>query len=285
MNHRICLAVLLPALLITACERSDIGTFKDEMTSVRFAYLRSETDTVKGADYSAPDSTLKIAVSFLDYPGRTELIYRIPLVVVGTPADRERNIGYEVLPSSQAEDYEIIGASIPANSHVGAISVRLKKTDKLNDSTYTLNLRLTAEGALPTGPDRFVRAQLMWNNLIPAPPQRNLRVTYNMLVKSPLNFASSSTTCYSPNAMHAIVEALQWNDWDDAEKHGNKANGKSYGSYKYLPQFRWIYADSSYKGYAATLKDYLADYEKTHGQPLRHDAGKLKGQPVEARSY
>lgn len=100
------------------------------------------------------------------------------------------------------------------------------------------------------------------------------------------SFVSTSKACYSPNAMRAIVGATGWDDWDSYEVHGAKYNNPTkYKSYKYLPLYTWIYADNSYKGYAAKLKDWLKAYEESHGAPLLHDAGSLKGKPVQAREF
>ena len=107
-----------------------------------------------------------------------------------------------------------------------------------------------------------------------------------MLIKGMRSFVSTSKACYSPNAMRAIVGATGWNDWDSYEVHGAKYNNPTtYKSYKYLPRYSWIYADNSYKGYAAKLKDWLKAYEESHGEPLLHDAGSLKGKPVQARDF
>jgi hypothetical protein len=127
---------------------------------------------------------------------------------------------------------------------------------------------------------------LSWNNAIPMPTNSNFIRTYNMLIKSSLSFISTSTSNYSPNALKAIVAALGWNDWDDYSVHGSKYNSPATGSYKYLPRYTWIYIDNSYKSYALKLADYINSYNTAHPEaPLRHDAGALKGQLIEARSY
>ena len=97
---------------------------------------------------------------------------------------------------------------------------------------------------------------------------------------------SISKACYSPNAMKAIVAATGWNDWDDVSVHGSQANVlAAYKNYKYLPNYAWIYIDNSYLGYQAKLNDWLQEYKEKNGTPLLHDAGSLKGKPVEARGY
>ena len=95
---------------------------------------------------------------------------------------------------------------------------------------------------------------------------------------------STSINNYSTSAHMAIVEALGWNDWGNAEIHGTQANPANYDNYyDYLPNFNYIYSNEHYKIYAKKLDAYLKEYEAEHGEPLLHDGGGLVGQPVQAR--
>ncbi len=290
MKNIAILLMAFTAFMLSSCGKDDIDTFDKERASVRFAAMvvnvSHETDGVSEASYDSNDSLLNNDISFLNHQEVDEYVYDIPLTLIGKTADHDRIVAYEVLPEGDAKDYEITEAVVPANSYKGHIRIVLKKNDELSEKTYVLYLRLKAGDELALGPKEYLKARVSWNNQIPVPPHNNLRRTYNMLVKSSLGFTSTSMAYYSPNAMRAIMAALNWNDWDNAAIHGNKANtAAAYANYKYLPQYRWIYNDNSYKGYAATFNDYLRQYERQHGKPLLHDAGTGKGQPVEARSY
>ncbi|PTL33903.1 DUF4843 domain-containing protein [Prevotella sp. oral taxon 376] len=274
--------------LILSCSKDEINTYNESKDAVRFAaniQIRShETDSVNGS-YMSVDSLLECNFSFIEYPDSESFTYDIPLTLIGKIADHDRIVKYKVESKSNAADYEIKEALIPAKKYTGHIRVILKNTTELNDTTYQLFIQLLSSADLKVGPSNYSKAKLTWNNQIPYPPHNNLRRSYNMLVYSTLNFVSTSAAIVSPNALRAIVAATGWNDWDNTDIHGNRANGPAYGYYKYLPQYRWIYTGNSYKGYAAKLGDYLMKYKKEHGSPLLHDAGSYKGQPIQARTY
>lgn len=284
----------IAGLMLTSCSKDDIDTYSTEYDTVRFASTGGsllskvtghgyEMDSISGTYYS--DSVFYSTFSFIDYPDSDAVNYDFPVMLVGKTADYDRTVNYEVDNVGGAKDYEVVQAVIPANSTHGYIRLRLNLNEELSDSTYEINFHLLPSKDFITPPPAYSHANFLWNNQIPLPQSSNLRRTYNMLIQSPINYLATSNRYISPNAMRAIVAALGWNDWDDAVKHGSKANGASAGYYKYLPQYRWLYADNSYQGYAAIIGRWLDDYEKTHGHPLLHDAGVLRGQPVQARSY
>lgn len=274
--------------LMLSCSKDEINTYNESKDAVRFAANiqigSHETDSVNGS-YMSVDSLLECNFSFIEYPDSESFTYDIPLTLIGKIADHDRIVKYKVESKSNAADYEIKEALIPAKKYTGHIRVILKNTTELNDTTYQLFIQLLSSADLKVGPSNYSKAKLTWNNQIPYPPHNNLRRSYNMLVYSTLNFVSTSAEIVSPNALRAIVAATGWNDWDNTDIHGNRTNGPAYGYYKYLPQYRWIYTGNSYKGYAAKLGDYLMKYEKEHGSPLLHDAGSYKGQPIQARTY
>lgn len=274
--------------LILSCNKDEVNTYNESEDAVRFAANiqtgSHETDSINGS-YTHADELLECNFSFVEYPTLESFTYDIPLTLIGKVANRDRMVQYEIESKSNAADYEIQEAVIPVGKHTGYIRIVLKNTTELNDTTYQLFLRLISSPDLKVGPSNYSKAKLTWNNQIPYPSHNNLRRSYNMLVYSNLNFVSTSATIISPNALRAIVAATGWNNWDNTDIHGNRANGAAYKFYKFLPQYRWLYADNSYKGYAARLKDYLKKYEKDHGKPLLHDAGAYKGHPIQARSY
>lgn len=276
-------------MALASCSKDDIDTYSESEAGARF--LTSEMTVVEskmgGTNYSGSDDMYYDNYSFLDNQLASSYDCDITVVLIGKPAATDRTVGYEIINSTAPEgSYEIVESVIPADSIYGHIRVKLYNVEELCDSTYELTLRIVGNDQLAAGPKEYVTAHLTWNNQIPEPPVNNLVRTYNMLIKGMASFISTSKSCYSPNALRAIVAATGWNDWDDYSVHGvYYNNATSYKGYKYLPRYQAIYADNSYKGYAAKVADWLAEYEKEHGTKLLHDAGSLKGKPVEARAY
>jgi hypothetical protein len=277
--------VLTALLFVTvSCETDDIGFYNEEYNSVRFPI--STLFSWEPSGYDA--GVFFAAYSFIETPFIDDAIYDLPVMLIGQQSNVERKVSYRIdeeKSTAPAGSYNILGAVIPPDTTVGYIRVQIFNREELNDTTYQLSLILQESDQLSLGLE-CVNAILSWNNSIPMPSHNNLRRTYNMLIKSSLNFISTSTANYSPNALKAIVAALGWNDWDDQEKHGAKYNSATYGSYKYLPRYNMIYTDNSYKAYAFKLANYIKAYNEANPDALlRHDAGGLKGELIEARSY
>lgn len=280
---------LIMSLMIgfNSCDTDDIGYFKEGYDAVRFP-----STTLYGlerAGYNSESQLFLAAFSFIDSPFVSDTIYHIPVMLIGNKSNVDRTISYRIdteKSNAPADAYKILKAVIPADTTVGYIQVQLMNREELNDTTYQLFITLEGTSELNKGPKEYTTAMLSWNNAIPMPTNTNLIRSYNMLIHSSLAFTSTSTANFSPNALKAIVVALGWNDWDDIEVHGSQYNGPTLENYKYLPRYVWIYNDGSYKSYALKLQDYLDAYNAEHpNAPLMHDAGGLKGQLIQARSY
>jgi len=274
-------------IVVNSCETDDIGYYKEGYDAVRFPATSLEFTEPVG--YNSESGLFLAVCSFIDSPFATDTIYELPVMLIGHTSNVDRTISYRIdeeKTNAPAGSYEIVDAVLPADSTVGFIRIQLLNREELNDTTYQVYLTLEGTSELSRGPVEYSSAMLSWNNAIPMPTNTNFIRTYNMLIKSSLSFVSTSTSNYSPNALKAIVAALGWNDWDDINVHGSKYNSPATGSYKYLPRYVWIYSDSSYKSYALKLADYISAYNASHPDaPLKHDAGNLKGELIEARSY
>lgn len=279
------------ALFTVSCNKEEVSTFEQAKASVRFASVKvyAEELTIGGSSYDENyGGYLYNGYSFLDSPLEDSHQVDLPLVLIGKTDKKDREVMYEIDEESTAPkgSYEVLKAVIPADSIYGYIRLKIYNDEVLVDSTYELIVRLKPSNDLGVGPSQYVTDKFSWSNQIPEPPHNHLVRTYNMLIKGMRSFVSTSRQCYSPNGLRAIVAATGWNDWDNQEVHGVKYNNPTiYKSYKYLPRFTWIYADKSYLSYAMLLDRWLKKYEKEQGKPLLHNAGALKGKPVEARQY
>lgn len=295
MKKFIYLSVLAAAICAISCETDEIPTYDAAYDAVRFTGIaggnRGQSDPDSNL-YTSTDSCSRYTYSFVDTPHAESYDYELPVYLIGNPSSKDRAVGYEIDPElTNAPDgtYEILSATIPAGAIAGAIRIRLQNVVP-DEESYAIALRLKPSDELMVGNAKYLKTILSWNNSIPWPTAGDLIRTYNSLIVGMAAPTSTSNQCLSSNGLKAIVAATGWNDWDDQSVHGSyyNPNNATYKGYKYLP--RWSYLNSMMGGaqmaYARTVAEYLEQYKAEHdGQPLLHDAGAKKGQPVTARSY
>ncbi len=274
------------AFMVISCSTDDIDTYLVEENAIRFPGVIGDTYY---SGYDSSDSLFYGSYSFIENPTAEWEEFLIPLNVIGTISDVARTVNVQVVEdgtTAPQSAYEIVEAIIPAGEREGFIRIKIANTPELQSQTYQLKLTLQESVDFKLGPKKYLNAMLMWNCILPAPTNNNLKRSYNMLIHSNLAFTATSLDNYSTSAHLAIVDALGWDDWGDATVHGTQANNASYDNfYNYLPRYTWIYTGDLYKAYAKKLDDYLKAYEAEHGSPLLHDGGGLIGQPVQARQY
>lgn len=285
-------SMMLTAMAFTAvsCSTDEIDTFMVEENAIRFPGVTggANGDTYYGG-YSSAERAYYGSYSFIENPTADWTEYLIPLNVIGTVSEKDRTVNVQVVAegtTAPQDAYEIVDAVIPAGEREGFIRINIANTAELLETSYQLKLTLQESADFKLGPKEYLNAILMWNNILPAPTNNNLKRSYNMLIVGEANFISTSLNSYSTSAHLAIVDALGWDDWGDATVHGSQANPVTMdNAYNYLPRYTWIYTGDLYKAYAKKLDDYLKAYEAEHGTPLLHDGGKLIGQPVQARKF
>ena len=280
------LMLVAVALMAFSCSTDEIDFYNVEENAIRFPGMTGDTYY---SGYSSADGYFFGSYSFIENPTAEWEEYLLPVNIIGMVSDSERKIAVTVVEEgTTAPDgtYEILGGSIAAGEREGFVRIKLANAEELKSTSYQVKVKLQETADFKLGPKQFLTAVLTWNSILPAPTNNNLKRSYNMLVYSSLAFTSTSLNNYSTSAHLAIVDALGWDDWGDAEVHGSQANTASYDNcYNYLPRYTWIYTGDLYKAYAKKLDEYLKAYEAEHGEPLLHDGGGLVGQPVQARSY
>jgi len=285
-------SMMLTAMAFAAvsCSTDEIDTFMVEENAIRFPGVTGGVngDTYYGG-YSSAERAYYGSYSFIENPTAEWTEYLIPMNVIGTVSEKDRTVKVQVVAeetTAPQDAYQIVDAVIPAGEREGFIRINIANTAELLTTSYQLKLTLQESADFKLGPKEYLNAILMWNNILPAPTNNNLKRSYNMLIAGETNFISTSLNSYSTSAHLAIVDALGWDDWGDNTVHGSQANTATYDNfYNYLPRYTWIYTGDLYKAYAKKLDDYLKAYEAEHGAPLLHDGGKLIGQPVQARQF
>ncbi|WP_418992498.1 DUF4843 domain-containing protein [Alistipes sp.] len=285
MKNSIRIAILF--ILVTAAALAAGGCAKDEIMT--FDTTQNAIHFPMGNGYTEADATFYQSFTFLEDPMAESAVVEIPVDVLGPASPEERPVSYSIDPEKSTApkgSYEILSATVPAGELTGFIRLKLPNLAELQDKTYQIVLLLEANEAFKLGPKNYLKAMFSWNDMLPKPTITSLIRSYNMLVAGEPSFISTSLNSYSSSAHKAIVAALGWDDWDDANVHGGLSNNASVGYYKYLPRYNVIYNGDLYKAYAAAFGDYLEEYNAAHPDaPLLHDGGNLAGKPVEARTY
>lgn len=280
--HKLAIPLLLLAVL-PGCKKSEIPFYNETYNAVRFPYATNDKGNKEPSGYSDEDKTFHKQYSFFSKQTEASHIDSLPLYVMGGKSSMPRKVNVEILTeeSSPANFYEVMEAVIPADTLVGYIKIRLNNIkDQLEKEEATLTLRIKDSEYLKAGPPEFTKAKFTWGIRLNAPVSERYLRTYNMLIKGTEYYSSESREYFSLNALELIVQALNWDNWDDKNIHQEKANKDGY---KYLPWYGVI--DHTYKAYAKILSDYIAEEQKKNpnNPKLLHDDGKSKGQKIEAR--
>ena len=282
MKSRIYILMLpLAALFATGCEKEEISYYDSTHNGVRFD---NRNISYSGGFTTSREEGYFRSESFIQNMDAEYMDVDMELVVTGYPVSYDRTVGYRIDTTTTAPDgsYEILASMIPANESKGYIRVRIQNREELQEKDYSLVLTLTDGGDLPPSSKLVAdaRGTLTWSAQIPFPTVSNYVRTYNLLILGVSSGVSTSTQVLSSNAMMAIVNALDWDDWDDQEIHGSSYNRDGY---PYLPKYSLIYTNNQYLAYQAKLAEWLDDYEVKHGERLLHNGGAKAGDPITVR--
>ncbi len=273
-------------LLSSSCKEQEIPFYDKQYDAVRFPQRGEDNEEPIG--YDEENKIFVATHTFIKVSDDAVYDYKLPVELIGLVSDQNRKVAVSVDKSKTTApegSYEIGEAIIPKGEREGHIMLKLKNSVALQSTVNSLVLKLGASSDLAQGPEDLIYALVSWSQMIPVPVHEDHIKTYNTLIKGESSSSSASLDYFSPRALRLIVEVLAWDDWDDHKVHGMvNFNGARYFKYKYLPRTDVISKGKKYKAYAQKLQKYLDDYNAKHpGKPLLHDAGKLKGQPIEIR--
>ena len=166
--------------IFLSCENEAIPYYNSENDAVRFSNKNSDGYGGNGIVYQS--------YSFVSNPLDEYVIYDIPVILIGNTSDKDRTVNYTIdTEKSTATEgsYELMEGIIPANHNEGYI--RIKLYNVTGDKTYELRISIQSSDELEKGPSLYLNAALSWSNSIPTPPNTYTRITYNMLIQSPLS--------------------------------------------------------------------------------------------------
>ncbi|PXZ43982.1 hypothetical protein DMB45_08405 [Sanguibacteroides justesenii] len=264
-------------LLVAGCSKEEIPTYNEEFPSVTFPWTGIGIKTYPG--YNTTTKKFEKVYSFWSDPNEEKVIVDIPLEVIGDVRsyDRKVNCTLDLDSCTLIEgSYKILEAVVPAGEAFGKISIEVTKLPALETETCVLELVLTTSDDFAKGPKEYIRAKFMFDNQLPMPRSGTFYCrTYNYLIAAGQSMNLANYNYYSKNAHKAILEALDW-PWE-SDKWPAYNNRDPLGL--------TFYSTAQTNAYYDLLNAYLEAYEEVHGEPLLHDGGLAKGQPVKARKF
>lgn len=190
--------------------------------------------------------------SFLSTPEAQSYVYSIPVQLEGAAADHDRTVNVRILADSttaSAAHYEIGKGVIPAGEYKGQVDITLNNLPDLKTDEVRLWLLIDDSPDLGVGIAENRSYYLVWDNKMSEPA--NWRY---------YGFGKYSTTVHNFMIQVLGVAYLEYGYPDDP----NVPNVSYHEMYSIQ----------------AKMRTALREYNKTHPQPLTHEDGELKGQPV-----
>lgn len=191
--------------------------------------------------------------SFLSTPDAESYLYSIPVQLEGLAVDYDREVRVRILADSTtaSADHYVIGKGvIPANKYKGTVDITLKNLPDLKQEEVRLWLVMDDSPDLGAGIAENSDYYLCWDNKMSAPA----------------NWAYYKFGEYSTTIHNFMIRVL----------------GVAYLEYGYPddPNVPNLTSKEMYS-IQAKMRTELRAYNLAHpGNPLTHEDGKLKGQPV-----
>jgi hypothetical protein len=204
--------------------------------------------------YSANDAvnfvTKSVTYSFLTNPG-DEYIQEMEVAIIGDTVSYDRYFNAVAVKdaSTTAPDnlYEILGGVIKAGEFKGKLSVKLKKSPELANSTVNLKIRLVDSDDFKAGNVEAREAVISWTDQVVVPSWTYYRIFFT---------AQASPAAYRAIVVSTGLTVFAAADYSRLGTAGATALGTKFGDY---------------------VKQWNKDNPNNH---LKHDAGALIGQDI-----
>ena len=264
MKKLIC--ILLAAATAAGCEKDDPTRYDMSQGRVCFPGA-APNETAEYPGYSNSDSTFYASMTFKQQPeGVAEAVIEVPVKLIGGASGSDRKIGVRVLEegtTAQPGQYEILGAEVPAGKTYGAIRIEVAKSAELDTQQRELTLCLTDSPDLRVGPDRYLKANVSWHNMLPRPATTKQWSTYNAFIESEASSGSSSTEAYSQAGHQLLLDIFGWEVFPD-----------------WGPDYSY-YIDA----WRARAQAWYDEWKAANpGQKRIHESGPMKGREVTIRT-
>ena len=165
MKYKKSLYLLAAALLVTGCSEQEVPVYGEDaivndiygegqsLASVRFLAVSLNYDELElgGSNYDSASKTYLDTWSFSLDPMAEDYVLEVPLALMGTVVDKDRQVAYTIDNTMEIMDeegnpvtvetapegsYEVLEAVIPANEKYGYIRIKLNNVAELTEDTY-----------------------------------------------------------------------------------------------------------------------------------------------------
>ena len=251
-------------LLATGCSKEEVFTYGEE-SQVYFQFSRNDT----------PIDSISVLFAYSDKE-KTDSVISIPITTMSRPYPYDREVDVRVVDSlttgKEGIDFELIEAVVKENKVRGNVVLRILRTDLIKDKTLRLGLTLvenehfgTKLNKMPDIPGRHLNKEQM--NLNPL----LVKVYFNDIFSRPLGWVlfedrfSFAFGEYSTVKFKLILDLC-----NTTHDYFTFTESKVFVQRFPIPTvFTWN----------AIINNYLRDYEKEHGTPLKDEHGKVVTMP------
>lgn len=264
MKKLIC--ILLAAATTAGCEKDDPTRY--DMSQGRICFPgAAPNETAEYPGYSNSDSTFYASMTFKQQPeGAAEAVIEVPVKLIGGASGSDRKIGVRVLEEGTTAQPGSTKSSArrfrPGRSTAPSAS---RSPNRPNSTTQQreLTLCLTDSPDLRVGPDRYLKANVSWHNMLPRPATTKQWSTYNAFIESEASSGSSSTEAYSQAGHQLLLDIFGWEVFPD-----------------WGPDYSY-YIDA----WRARAQAWYDEWKAANpGQKRIHESGSMKGREVTIRT-
>ncbi|CAL1517996.1 DUF4843 domain-containing protein [Chitinophaga sp. MM2321] len=203
--------------------------------------------------YSAPPAVnftgKTVEYSFLGNASG-EYIQEIPVGISGTAASHDRSFTAVVIDSSTTASlalFEMMGGTVPAGSFTGTYKVKLRNDSSLRNQRVAIKIKLADDTDFAAGNIETSEYTVQWSDQIVVPAWTYFKYFFT---------AQPSTKAYQLIVQTTGLKTLTAAEYRLLTPIGGEAMGRIFG-------------------------DYVMQWNKAHPRDiLKHDDGKLAGQPI-----
>lgn len=246
MKKILYLCLLIAGLGLSSCQKEGIDRYK-QRAGVYF-------------------STYETNFSFSSELGIDSKVLRLPVDITGLPEDRDREFiidlpHVDTITTAEEDQYRIGKGLVKAGEGKGFAEVEVFKDDRLKDSTYVLRLEIRKS---PDFPEIRLSRTIM-------------TVSFSNKLIKPENWSYLGLGDYSTAWWTFVLEVTEGNTlpfW----------TGGPGGTLNPDPE-KWYMTYGELGAWQAKIRRELDKYNADHpDDPLRHDDGNKRGEPVEMPS-